>query len=107
MAPLRFLILGVLALATCKPNDAPGAADSAFIAAMAELRKLPTGADSAARAAVLRRHGLTPATLEQAARELARTPERAAAVWEGIERPVLPQPDSAVHGRTRLPPETR
>ena len=55
---------------------------------MIELRGLPAGgADSAARAAVLRRHGFTVPSLEAAATALARDPERAAAIWQRIENP--------------------
>jgi hypothetical protein len=78
---------------------------------MVELRTLPPappeppGRDSAARQAVFRRRGTTPAALEAIARALAGDPTRATAVWRKIDQgaaaarvpvpPSFPAPDSA------------
>lgn len=104
--------LAVVALAACaRAGDSPSARDSSFVATMIELRALPSappeppGRDRAARQAVLRRRGTTPAELEALARELARDPTRATAVWRKIDQgaaaasvavpPSFPSPDSA------------
>ena len=71
---------------------ATGVSDSAFVAVMADLKRVQDapGMDSAQRAArrdsVLQSRGLTPAQLEAAARELARNPGRAQTVWQAVEQ---------------------
>ncbi|MBV6521430.1 MAG: hypothetical protein MNPFHGCM_01568 [Gemmatimonadaceae bacterium] len=69
-----------------------GISDSAFVAAMAGLRRLPVHSmiDSASRMAardsILRANGLTAAQLEAAAAALASDPGRAAAIWDAVTR---------------------
>jgi hypothetical protein len=71
-----------------------GVSDSTFVATMAELRLVQTNAslDSAGRAVarqrILQRRGLTPASLERAARALAADPQHAGAVWQAINNRV-------------------
>lgn len=79
----------------CAPGTTlAGVGDSTFIAAMAELRRveqdpaLDSAARASARRAVLQQRGLTPATIERAARALAKEPERAMRVWQAIDRRV-------------------
>ena len=70
-----------------------GVSDSAFVATMAELRRLDASAatttDSAARAsaraAVLQRRGLTRVQLERAAAALADDPKRAQELFAAID----------------------
>jgi hypothetical protein len=66
--------------------------DSTFVATMTELRRIEadhamdsTARDSA-RTAILRRNGVTPQELEEAARAMADNPDRALAVWRSIEQ---------------------
>ena len=79
--------------AGCRRSElATGVSDSAFVAVMADLKRVQDapGMDSAQRAArrdsVLQSRGLTPAQLETAARELARNPARAQTVWQAVEQ---------------------
>jgi hypothetical protein len=91
----------LLAPAACRRAELPGGlTDSSFVATMVELRRVRENAtlDSTERAqarqVVLRRRGVTPKALEQAAAALANDPERASAVWQAVERQVT-EPDSA------------
>jgi hypothetical protein len=89
--PAPLLILGLIS-ACWRPSGGSTVSDSTFVAAMAELRTIEadqamdsTARDSA-RTAVLRRNGISPADLEEAARAMARDPDHALAVWRAIER---------------------
>lgn len=78
----------------------PGVSDSAFVASMADLRRIgAVGADStatsAARRRVLQQRGLTTEQLERAARALAADPERATAIFEAIQRRAVAPTDTA------------
>jgi hypothetical protein len=95
---LVFLGLG----ASCRRSElATGVSDSAFVAVMADLKRVQNaaGLDSAQRGArrdsILQSRGLTPAQLEAAARTLAQNPGRAQTVWQAIERraaePTIPK----------------
>jgi hypothetical protein len=95
----------LIAAAACSRGElAPGVTDSTFVATMADLNRVRTGslrdsgARSAARAEVLRKHAVTPEQLEEAARALADEPDRAAAVWQAIEERAARR-DSAPRGR--------
>lgn len=88
----------------CAPGSTlAGVGDSTFIAAMAELRRIEQdpALDSAARASarqvVLQQRGLTPASIEQAARALAKEPERAMRVWQAIDRRVAEDTTALPH----------
>lgn len=83
----------VVALSACaRGESSTGVSDSTFAATMAELRRiqensaLDSAAKDAARTQVLQSRGLTPALLEQAARDLASDPDRASAVVQEIDR---------------------
>ena len=87
----------LFALAACRKQDGPlSARDSTFVATMIDLRRLPSGSDSAARQAVLRRNRTTAASLEAVAAELASDPVHAADLWRRIEQapaaPITPVP---------------
>ena len=91
--PRIFAIAAALATLSCRKHDiGAGVNDSAFVAAMASLRRLPPAAmqDSASRLrsrdSVLRHFHLTAAQMEQAAEILARDPNRAMAIWIAIEK---------------------
>lgn len=96
-------IMGLAALSACRSEGrSSNMSDSAFVAVMAELKRVHevAGIDSAERetrrAAVLERRGVTPAQLDTAARELAKNPTRAQTVWQAIERRAADLADSAV-----------
>jgi hypothetical protein len=82
----------MLASVACRRDEIiSGVSDSAFVGAMAELRRVQNdmSLDSArrkmARDSVLQGRGLTPDEMERAARALGRDPNRAAAIWQAIE----------------------
>ena len=80
------------AIVGCARRDiVPGVSDSAFVATMADLRRLDaTASDSAARAAarrnILRQRGLTVEQLDRAGRALANDPKRAADLFDAIAK---------------------
>ncbi|NUO65374.1 MAG: hypothetical protein HOQ11_12365 [Gemmatimonadaceae bacterium] len=83
----------------CRKGDiVPGVSDSAFVATMAELRRIDAppsdSAASAARRRVLQQRGLTGDQLERAGRALAADPDRATALFEAIQRRMLATPDT-------------
>ena len=92
--------LVMLASVACRRDEIiSGVSDSAFVGAMAELRRIQNdmSLDSArrkmARDSVLQGRGLTPEEMERAARALGRDPNRASAIWQAIElRMNEPQP---------------
>ncbi len=86
-------IVLVMTAAACKGGESStGMSDSTFVATMAELQKiqedplLDSAAQAAARTRVLQSRGLTPVTLERAARALASDPEHAAEIVQAIDR---------------------
>ena len=97
---IRTLALHALVLSgmlACRQGEiVAGVSDSAFVATMTALTRInQEGAgDSATRAAardsVLQSRGLTREDLERAARALEDDPERAAALWIRIGRPLGP-----------------
>ena len=106
----------LLASAGCRRDEIiSGVSDSAFVATMADLRRVQNDAslDSArrkmARDSVLQRRGLTPAEVERAARALARNPDRASAIWQAIDRraeePVEPPQTRPPGPPPGVPPE--
>lgn len=89
------LALGVLGLVFgCKNHQLGTMSDSTFVAVMGGLRHLPLASmtDSAsrqrARDSILTQYRVTPAQLEAAAGVLAANPDRAAEVWEQVEKRV-------------------
>ena len=90
---LATIALAAWVLASCQ-RDAPSStvSDSAFVAVMAELKRLheTIGLDSAERetrrAEILERRGFTPEQLDTVARALAKNPTRAQTVWQAIDR---------------------
>lgn len=80
------------AIAGCARGDiVPGVSDSAFVAAMAELRRTQgSTADTVVLAAMRRRilqqRGLTVEQLDRAGRALANDPQRAADLFDAIDK---------------------
>jgi len=98
-----------LLLAACtREPTAAGLPDSTFVATMVQLRRIHADStlDSmmkdSARRETLRAHGLTAATLEQAARALADHPQRAMNVFKQIDRESAPR---AMVPTTPVPPQ--
>ena len=90
---LLLVLVSLASAAGCRrPQLATGVSDSAFVAVMADLKRVQDapGMDSAQRAArrdsILQSRGLTPAQLEAAAHQLAQNPGRAQTVWQAVER---------------------
>lgn len=98
-----WLLLAGAGLACARGGSAVG--DSTFVAVMAELRQVQGEAgDSTSRAArrarVLQSRGLTAASLEQAARDIAADPARANRIFQAIARKTV---DAATPGVTPGP----
>ena len=96
---LLLVLVSLASAAGCRrPQLATGVSDSAFVAVMADLKRVQDapGMDSAQRAArrdsILQSRGLTPAQLESAARDLADSPTRAQTVWTAIQQRVAEPP---------------
>lgn len=88
-----FVVIAAVALAAgCRPAPRDGVTDSAFVAVLAQLKRVhnATGLDSAQRAAqrasILQKEGLTAEKLDSAAKRLAQNPTRAQTVWQAVER---------------------
>jgi len=99
-------LVACLSIAGCRRGRAAdlGIPDSTFVAALGDLRKVetdttldPTMRDSTRRL-ILRRHKVTTAQLEHAARKLADTPARASELWRRIESPTRVTPPSRTPG---------
>lgn len=87
------VLVAAAPIGACRRSQgSSGVSDSTFVATVAELKRVndapvhDTAERAALRAAILQRRGLSPAQLEQAARDLARNPARAQEVWQAIER---------------------
>jgi hypothetical protein len=100
---LRLLVLAVATAAFaagCHSSTllAPGVSDSTFVSALAALHNvaIDTAKDSTskvqAREEVLRRHKVTIPLLEEAARSLAKNPQRAVDLWAAIDRKTASAP---------------
>lgn len=96
----QWTVLLACAIAGCTKHEiVPGVSDSAFVATMADLRRIQNGpGDSASEAAkrqrVLQQRGLTGDQLERAAAALAKNPARASALFEAIEKRAVNAKDS-------------
>jgi hypothetical protein len=80
------------AVVGCAQRDiVPGVSDSAFVATMADLRRLEdtppdTIARAAARRRILQQRGLTVEQMDRAGRALANDPGRAASIFDAIQK---------------------
>ena len=96
---LAFGVTLICALvAGCRGKRAPslGMADSTFVGALRELRRVQADSSldvtmkDSSRRMVLRRYSVTSAQLEHAARVLAESPTRASDLWRQIESAARP-----------------
>ena len=90
---VSFSFLVLASSGACRRSrDLNGLSEARFVAVMAALKQVRDrpGLDAARRAhgrdSILQKEGLTAATLEGAARQLAQNPARAQTVWQAIER---------------------
>jgi len=103
------VILICALVAGCRSRRAPslGVADSTFVGALRELRRVQADSSldvtmkDSSRRMVLRRYNVTSAQLEHAARVLAESPTRASDLWRQIEsasRPAVPKATAPIPG---------
>jgi hypothetical protein len=92
--PLWLALALLLLSSTGCPGDGQlaGISDSTFVDVMARLHQIETDERlsreerDSLRQLTLQEEDLSPERLEEAARSLAREPERALAIWQAIER---------------------
>jgi hypothetical protein len=93
----------------CRNGGAPslGIADTTFVGTLSELRRAETDTSldvtmrDSTRRMILRRHKVSSAQLEHAARVLAESPARASDLWRQIEsvpRPAMPKASTPIPG---------
>jgi hypothetical protein len=93
----------------CRNGGAPslGIADTTFVGTLSELRRTETDTSldvtmrDSTRRMILRRHKVSSAQLEHAARVLAESPARASDLWRQIEsvpRPAMPKASTPIPG---------
>jgi hypothetical protein len=92
--PLVAVAVSLVVVWGCRAS-ADAMSDSTFVATMAELRRieenasLDSAASAAARRRVLQGRGLSAEVVERHANALAEDPDRAAAVWQAIDRKTM------------------
>jgi hypothetical protein len=104
-APMRRLfhlpVFLACAMVGCARSEiVPGISDSTFVATMADLRRADAlGTDSAAKAAarrrILQQRGLTVKQMDDAAKALAKDPQRLVDVFVAIDKRAVNAVDSA------------
>ena len=87
------VLLALAAVTGCRrSNSINGVTDSTFVSVLADLKRVQDapGVDSGRRAvlrdSILQSRGLTPAQLQEAAKQLAANPARAQTVWQAVQR---------------------
>ena len=85
------IVLACAVVGCARSDIVPGVSDSAFVATMADLRRLEdtppdTVARAAARRRILQQRGLTVDQMDRAGRALANDPTRAAAIFDAIQK---------------------
>lgn len=85
------LILACAIVGCARGDIVPGVSDSAFVATMADLRRAQgstgdTVALAAMRRRILQQRGLTVEQLDRAGRALANDPQRAADLFEAVDK---------------------
>ena len=99
------LILACAIVGCARGDIVPGVSDSAFVAAMAELRRAQgSTADTVALAAmrqrILQQRGLTVEQLDRAGRALANDPQRAADLFDAIDKRAVNIASDSVQKKT-------
>jgi hypothetical protein len=84
----------------CARGDiVPGVSDSAFVATMADLRRVDQQADSATKATtrrrILQQRGLSVEQMDEAAKVLARDPKRLSDIFDAIDKRAVNAIDSS------------
>jgi hypothetical protein len=85
------IVLACAVVGCARTDIVPGVSDSAFVATMADLRRLEdmppdTAPRNAARRKILQQRGLTVDQMDRAGRALANDPKRAAAIFDAIRK---------------------
>jgi hypothetical protein len=87
------VLIALAAVTGCqRSRTSNGVSDSTFVAVLADLKRvqvapgLSASQRAASRDSVLQIHGLKPAQLEEAAKQLAANPARAQTVWQAVQR---------------------
>ena len=99
------LILACAIVGCARGDIVPGVGDSAFVATMADLRRAQgTTTDTVALAAmrhrILQQRGLTVEQLDRAGRALANDPERAADLFDAIDKRAVNVTGDSVQKKT-------
>ena len=99
------LILACAIVGCARGDIVPGVSDSAFVAAMAELRRAQgsttdTVALAAMRQRILQQRGLTVEQLDRAGRALANDPQRAADLFDAIDKRAVNVASDSVQKKT-------
>ena len=99
------LILACAIVGCARGDIVPGVSDSAFVATMADLRRAQgstsdTAALAAARKRILQQRGLTVEQLDRAGRALANDPQRAADLFDAIDKRAVNVANDTVHRDT-------
>ena len=99
------LILACAIVGCARGDIVPGVSDSAFVAAMAELRRAQgsttdTVALAAMRQRILQQRGLTVEQLDRAGRALANDPQRAADLFDAIDKRAVNITSDSVQKKT-------
>jgi len=85
------LILACAIVGCARGDIVPGVSDSVFVATMADLRRAQgstsdTAALAAVRRQILQQRGLTVEQMDRAGRALAKDPQRAADIFDAIDK---------------------
>jgi hypothetical protein len=99
------LILACAIVGCARGDIVPGVGDSAFVATMADLRRAQgTTTDTVALAAmrhrILQQRGLTVEQLDRAGRALANDPQRAADLFDAIDKRAVNVTGDSVQKKT-------
>jgi len=99
------LILACAVVGCARGDIVPGVSDSAFVAAMADFRRAQgstsdTVALAAARHRILQQRGLTVEKMDRAARALANDPQRAADLFDAIDKRAVNVVNDSLHKDT-------
>lgn len=99
------LILACAIVGCARGDIVPGVSDSAFVATMADLRRAQgsttdTVALAAARKRILQQRGLTVEQLDRAGRALANDPQRAADIFDAIDKRAVNVVGDSLHRNT-------
>lgn len=99
-------ILACAVVGCARGDIVPGVSDSAFVATMADLRRVQgstpdTAALAATRKRILQQRGLTVEQMDRAGRALANDPQRAADIFDAVDKRAVNLVSDTLHGAPR------